>query len=57
LRGGGVLGRDGVMRSPAIREIVRKIVPPAILSFGLVLSVAWTILLGYGFIKLVELAI
>jgi len=45
------------MRSPAIREIVRKIVPPAILSFGLVLSVAWTILLGYGFIKLVELAI
>jgi len=45
------------MRSPAIQEIIRKIVPSAILTFGLVLSLVWTILLGYEFIKLVELAI
>ena len=45
------------MRSPATQEVIQKIVSAAILTFGLVLSVAWTFLLGYGFTKLAELAI
>ena len=45
------------MRSPATQEVIQKIVSSAILAFGLVLSVAWTFLLGYGLTKIVQLAI
>ena len=31
--------------------------PQAIVTFGLGLSVVWTCFLGYGFVKLVQLAI
>ena len=42
------------MRSPATQEVIQKIVSSAILAFGLVLSVAWTFLFGYGLTKLVQ---
>jgi hypothetical protein len=45
------------MRSPAAQEVIQKIWSSAILTFGLMLSVAWTFLLGYGLSKILELAI
>jgi len=45
------------MRSPAAQEVIQKILSSVILAFGLVLSVAWTWLLGYGLVKIVDLAI
>ena len=44
------------MRSPAAQEVIQKILSSVILAFGLVLSVAWTWLLGYGLVKIVDLA-
>jgi hypothetical protein len=42
--------------APAQR-VRREIWPAAVITFGLVLSFGWTCLLGYGLIKLVQLAI
>ena len=39
------------------QRVRREIWPAAVIAFGLVLTVGWTCLLGYGLIELVRLAI
>jgi hypothetical protein len=43
--------------SPARSGVNHPIWPEAIIAFALGLNAAWVILLGYGLVKLVELAI
>jgi hypothetical protein len=43
--------------APADDTLVHPIWPPAVIIFGLGLSVAWAALLVYGLVKLIELAI
>jgi hypothetical protein len=46
-----------VPSNPPAQRARRKIWPAAEITFGLVLTVAWVCLLGYGLIELVRLAI
>ena len=45
------------LRPTKTDPLVYRIWPPAVIAFGLVLSVAWTCLLGYGLVKLIDVAI
>ncbi len=42
---------------PTRSGVKHPIWPKVVIAFGLGLTVAWVILLGYGLVKLVELAI
>ena len=45
-------------RSAPIRvPFVRRIWPQAVIAFGLVFTAAWICFLGYGIVKLIEMAI
>ena len=39
------------------KKILHRIWPTAVVVFGLGLTVAWTILLGYGLVKIIHAAI
>jgi len=43
--------------NPPAQRNRREIWPVAVVTFGLVLSVGWSCLLGYGVIKLAQMAI
>jgi hypothetical protein len=42
---------------PYAQRVRREVWPAAIITFGLVLTVGWVCLLGYGLVKLVQLAV
>jgi hypothetical protein len=42
---------------PVPKRTIRDILLEGVIGFGLALSACWTILLGYGLVKLLELAI
>ena len=58
---GGQHFRAAVMRHERITEFELRapqpIWPAAVITFGISLTVSWMILLGYGLIRLIELAI
>ena len=41
---------------PSSATLFHRIWPPAVLALGMVLTVAWTALLGYGLVNAVALA-
>ena len=43
--------------APVPDPLIRKIWPQAVVGLRFSLSVAWTFFLGYGFVKLITLAI
>ena len=43
--------------NPPAQQVRREIWPAAAITFGLVLTVAWVCVLGYGLIELVRLAV
>ena len=46
-----------VRTAPAREPLFRRIWPAAAIAFGLGLTAAWMCFLGYGLVKLVEIAI
>jgi hypothetical protein len=42
--------------APADTALFHRIWPPAMIAFGLGLTVAWVALLGYGLVSIIELA-
>ena len=45
------------LRPAKTDPLVYRIWPPAVIALGLALSVAWTCLLGYQLVKLIDVAI
>ena len=43
--------------TPTRAPVIRRIWPQAVIVFGLALSAAWICFLGYGIVKLIEMAI
>ena len=41
--------------TPASRRGLRRIWPPVLIVFGLMLTLAWILVLGYGLFKLTEM--
>jgi hypothetical protein len=41
------------VKGPDMSELVGRVLPPAVLIFGVAATAAWTLLLGYGLFALV----
>jgi len=54
---GAQLDAPNISLNSASARTIRDMWPRAVVALGLGLSAAWTILLAYGFVKLIELAI